>query len=618
MKTPSELPKSRERGLLSSTRLIFHFGRGHRLVYVSVAVLSVLATLVNLAQPFFMGQLLGAVGKAEQSITALSVIIALVVLAAVLSGFQRYSLQVLGETVVKEARDQLLAHTLRLPIAEYDAHESGDLVSRVNSDTSRLRGCLLQTTVAISTSVLMATGAVIMMALVSPALTLVSAGAVAIAFAVSLLLSRPIRKAARLVQDDLGRLSAYVERLLLSIRMVRATNGTSREQQEARRLTSQCQTDGLRLGRIQAVCGPVSGVTLQGASLTILGFGGYQVATGGMTVATLISFTLLLYMLTSPVQQMIGAVASLGESVGAFGRIQEILTLPVEAEHGSTVLEALSQASVDEREAGSECAAIELRDVSFAYPLSADRSRAPVGSPTNALTSLTLRVEKGTKTALVGPSGAGKSTVFQLVEGFYIPDSGRIFVLGTDVNSLPRYELRNEVAYVEQDSPALSGTLRENLLVARGNATDDELVSALRDAGLEDLLSRGGLDLLIGEQGNALSGGERQRLAIARVLLADAKIVLFDEVTANLDGISEAAIRRVIENMLYDKTIVTIAHRLSTVISYDRIYVLSHGRLAGCGTHSELLATSKLYRALAEEQHLDRYSSPPVDGGEFQ
>ena len=222
------------------------------------------------------------------------------------------------------------------------------------------------------------------------------------------------------------------------------------------------------------------------------------------------------------------------------------------------------------------------------------------------LHDVSFRVPRGSRVALVGPSGAGKSTTLALIERFYDPTAGVIRLGGIDVRGMDRDELRAQIGYVEQDAPVLAGTIRANLLLGSPNATEDDCVRVLEAVNLGEVLHRDprGLDAQVGEDGVMLSGGERQRLAIARALLAAPPILLLDESTSSLDGVNEQKMRLAIDAVAEDRTLLVIAHRLSTVVDSDVIVVLEHGRVVGSGTHSELVESTPLYRDLAKHQLL--------------
>lgn len=239
---------------------------------------------------------------------------------------------------------------------------------------------------------------------------------------------------------------------------------------------------------------------------------------------------------------------------------------------------------------------IELTGVEFTYP-----GRAP------ALRGVSFTVPGGTQTALVGLSGAGKTTLFSLLQRFYEPTaSSTIRIGGQDISTLPRGEVRRRIAYVEQDSPVMSGTLRENLLYAAPSATAEQLAEALAVTRLDGLVARlpMGLDTAVGPRGVTLSGGERQRLAIARALLRRPQVLLLDEATAQLDARNEQALSELIGRTAGQCTVLLIAHRLSTVTEADQIVVLEHGDVRAIGTHHSLVDDDELYRELASTQFL--------------
>jgi len=222
------------------------------------------------------------------------------------------------------------------------------------------------------------------------------------------------------------------------------------------------------------------------------------------------------------------------------------------------------------------------------------------------LRGVSFSVPRGARVALVGPSGAGKSTTLSLIERFYDPSGGAILLDGKDIRGLDRATLRARLGYVEQDAPTLAGTIADNLRLAAPTASDADCERVLREVNLGEVLERSplGIEAPVGESGVMLSGGERQRLAIARTLLAAAPILLLDESTSSLDGLNEQRMRDAIDAVATGRTLVVIAHRLSTVVDSDHIVVLDHGRVAGQGTHEELLDTTPLYRELARHQLL--------------
>jgi len=338
---------------------------------------------------------------------------------------------------------------------------------------------------------------------------------------------------------------------------------------------------------------PIAGIAMNGAFMVVLGLGGYRVASGATSVANLVTFVLLLFLMIRPIGSAFGAYTSVQTGLGALARINEILEIPTEND-----LSDAPQALVAEPKNN---VAIEFDDVSFAYAPTEDGAL-----PTQVLTDVSFSIPRGTRVALVGPSGAGKSTTLSLIERFYEPTGGRILLDGQPVAELDRSVLRAQLGYVEQDAPVLAGSIRENLLIGAPDATDEELRTVLEQVNLTEVLERHeqGLDAQVGENGIMLSGGERQRLAIARTLLAAPPILLLDESTSALDGLNEQRMREAIDAVAKNRTLIVIAHRLSTVVDSDQIIVMENGRVVGAGTHSELVKSTPLYKDLAKHQLL--------------
>lgn len=594
----------------------------HKRVLVAVAVLSVIEAVATLAQPLLVGEVIGRV-QAEQALgTLIWVLLALVVGGSLVGALQHYLLQRTGTAVVFSSRRRLISRLLRLPVAEFDARRTGDLVSRVGTDTTLLYAVLTQGLADSVGSVLIFAGAIVAMALIDPILLLLILAVLGISVAVVVAVSGGIRRATRDQQERVGELASGVERAIGSIRTIRAAGATEREETAVTDSARSAYDAGVRVAKASAAIVPVSGIALQVSLLVVLGVGGFRVASGAIEIASLVTFVMFLFFLVQPLASFFGTITSVNQALGALGRIQEVLDLPTESARDA---DAAARA-VD----GDPDAAIEFDEVRFAYPeavVSARRSASDEAVRTLAdahldtaavadgastlqggdvLRGVSFRVPRGSRVALVGPSGAGKSTTLALIERFYDPTGGAVRVGGRDIRSLDRAELRAQLGYVEQDAPTLAGTIADNLRLAAPDATDADCERVLHAVNLGEVLERSeqGLQAPVGEAGVMLSGGERQRLAIARALLAAPPILLLDESTSSLDGLNEQRMREAIDAVATGRTLVVIAHRLSTVVDSDLIVVLDHGEVVGQGTHSELVATVPLYRDLAKHQLL--------------
>lgn len=619
----------------ATLRQLLPFIFEHKRMLVLVGILSVIEAVASLLQPLLVGQVIERVQLGDTLGMLVWVLVGLVIIASGIGAWQHYLLQRTGTAVVYSSRRRLAARLLRLPIREFDARRTGDLVSRVGSDTTLLYAVLTRGLADSVGSVLIFVGAIIAMAIIDPILLLVILGIIAVSAVLVGGLSGRIRSATAAQQMKVGELTSGIERAVGSIRTIRAAGATARETETITDTARGAYDAGIRVAKASALVVPISGIALQVSLIAVLGVGGFRVASGAIDIAALVTFVMFLFFLIQPLASFFGTVTSVNEALGALGRIQEILDLPAEEDEDATSpVRASADTGIVTTPAAS--AAIEFRDVRFHYPenvvaarrrakdearrsladahvdaavdtdddagvITADAAAAP-----EVLRGVSFRVPRGARVALVGPSGAGKSTTLALIERFYDPTGGDIRFDGVDLRLIDRTHLRAQLGYVEQDAPTLAGTLGDNLRLASPEASDAACERVLRAVNLGDVLDRDprGLQAPVGEDGVLLSGGERQRLAIARTLLAAPPVLLLDESTSSLDGRNEKLMREAIDAVATGRTLVVIAHRLSTVIDSDLIVVLDKGQVVGQGTHEELLASTPLYRELAEHQLL--------------
>ncbi|QPZ37394.1 ABC transporter ATP-binding protein [Paramicrobacterium chengjingii] len=585
----------------------------HKGPLTAALVLGVFGAAASLAQPLLVSQVIQFVERSQPLGWLVWALVALVIVSALISGYQHYLLQRMGEGVVLSSRRRLIARMLHLPIAQFDARRTGDLVSRVGSDTTLLRAVLTQGLVeAIGGSVTFL-GALIAMLIIDPVLLGLTAAVIAASIVVVGALAGRIRVASARTQKKVGDLTAALERAIGSVRTIRASGATDREIETVQTEAVGAWRMGVNVAKVSALVVPVAGVAMQASFLVVLGVGGFRVANGSITIASLVAFILFLFMMIMPLGQAFGAISATNQALGALGRIHEIVSLDAETDSDADIAASVPEPGV----ASPSAPAIAFQGVSFSYPDAVARAHresdgadhtdvTPDQSPGAVLRDVNFDVERGKRTALVGPSGAGKSTILGLIERFYDTTSGSIRLGGVDIRTLSRDDVRSRIGYVEQDAPVLAGSIRDNLLLASPDATDADCVEVLHSVNLGDVLGRNpqGLDAPVGEDGIMLSGGERQRLAIARSILAAPPILLLDESTSSLDGVNEQKMRTAIDAVAADRTLIVIAHRLSTVVDSDRIVVLDQGRVIGTGTHSELVQEVPLYRDLAKHQLL--------------
>lgn len=573
-------------------RALLPYLREHRRTLAVVAVLSTVSAGASLAQPALVRTVLDAITAHRPAAAGVALLVVLLVVGAVISGLRDFLLQRTAEGLVLSTRRRLAGHLLRLPIVEYDRRRTGDLLSRVGADTTLLRAVVTSGLFEIVSGAVMVIGATIAMLVLDPLLFAVALVGLGLGLSVAITVSRRVRGLSEQAQARLGEMTSAVERAISAARTIRASGAEQREADQVSHSATQAYEAGMRVARLQALVEPASAAAIQGAFLLVLGVGGARVAAGAISVGDLVAFILFLFFLVMPLGQALRAYTQLQTGLGALQRIEEILALPAESAHD---VPRLTQEEDD------NAPAVTFKNVSFRYAQGEE-----------VLHDVSFTVPRGTRTALVGPSGAGKSTLLALIERFYETTGGTLEVNGTDVRDLPRDALRRRLGYVEQEAPVLAGTLRDNLLLTAPDADDARLRAALAEVNLSALPDRtpAGLDVQVGEGGVLLSGGERQRLAIARTLLSGAPILLLDEPTSNLDARNEAALREAIGAAAAQRTLIVVAHRLSTVIDSDQIIVLDQGRIVAAGPHETLLETSPLYRELAAHQLLVATTAP--------
>ncbi|WP_159561764.1 lasso peptide biosynthesis B2 protein [Streptococcus halichoeri] len=566
--------------------------------FIFITILGILSSILTLLQPNLVSKIITNGNFDFIHNSELHILISIIIGSTILTTFQYYILQKISEKAIYKARKGLIYHILKLPIAAYSDWSSGDLLSRVSGDTSKLRVGIIQITVSITSGLFLVIGAVIGLMIKDFFLFLITLISILISFAFITFMTGLVQKSSYNAQRKLGILTSVLNRDLLGIRTIRSTNETNNEINKAVSESEKIKYLGLKLAKFQSIMTPVSNLGLQICGLIVIGIGGYKVANGAMSIANLTSFILLLYIAITPIQQIFSAMSTVAESLGAMGRIKEIMELPLENQYD------IIKSNITKNKLNSEI--ISFNNVTFSYDKyilgksEDDQEIEPI------LKDICFSINKGECVSIVGPSGAGKSTILQLMERFYELKRGNIYIEGIDYQSVSREEIRSKIAYVEQNAPLIYGTIYENLLLGNNNVTRESCEEALKKVNLEYLISRNklGLDAPVGENGISLSGGERQRLAMARAILSDAEIVLLDELTSNLDSINEKILKGVVNEIRGKKTVIIVAHRLSTVLDSDVIYVLEHGRIVGKGTHDELLNTIPLYKELAKEQML--------------
>jgi ATP-binding cassette subfamily B protein AbcA/BmrA len=582
-----------EKAIFGPARLfrLIRDARPPKALTAAAVLLGVLEAASGLAVPLLTMTAVNSFAAGGLSYTTLLWVALALVGQAALGGLAYYLMSAIGGRIVAAIRERVWNHVLRLKIGYFDAHESGETMSRITQDTNVVRGLITNHIITFFTGLLSIVGAVAMLLWIDWKMTLVILLAAVLAVGAMLPIGNRMQAIAMAHQDELAKFSGNLGRVLTNIRLVKAYQAEETELAAGRAQIRNLYRFGLREARILSTLSPLMTLVIWLVLILLFGYGGAQVASGALTTGALVAIMFYMVQIVFPFTQMATFFTELQKAVGATERIWEILETP--AEEGATAASAVPAAA--ERSAaavGAEALPtrgdIEFEDVSFRY------------GEKSVFESLDLHIPGGKTTALVGASGAGKTTIFSLLERFYEPGGGTIRYAGRPIHSIPLGKWRRLFGYVQQESSVTSGTIRDNVKYGNPDATDEEIVEALKKANAWEFVSRleRGLDTDVGEAGVKLSGGQRQRIAIARALLKDPAILLLDEATSNLDNESEALVQDALQKAMQGRTTIIIAHRLSTVMHADRLIVLENGRVTGAGTHRELMESHPYYRRL--------------------
>ncbi len=434
---------------------LLSFARPQRGAIAVALGLGVLATLAALAQPLAVGAVIDAVTERSSVWAPVGVLVALFALDAALSGVQRYLLARTGERVVFDLRRALISRLLRLPVPEHDRRRAGDLISRVNTDTTLLRTALTSSITESLSGALTLVGAVVLMAIIDPVLLGVSLMCVLVAAGSVLAISSGVREASEEAQRSVGALGSALDRALRAIRTVKVSRAEGREETSINARAEGAYRAGVRSAKLESIVEPASMVAIQGSFVLVLAIGGVRLASGAIELSDLVTFLLYLLYLVGPLVMVFTSFTDFQRGLAAVDRIKEVLSAPTEPEGAGHI--SVPTSSADER-----VPAVEFDSVRFGYVPGRE-----------VLRGVSFEVPALSRTALVGPSGSGKSTIFALLERFYEADAGTISLDGRDVRDVPLDELRGAIGYVEQDSPVMAGSIRQNLLYANPAATEE-------------------------------------------------------------------------------------------------------------------------------------------------
>ncbi|WP_281629396.1 ABC transporter ATP-binding protein/permease [Vibrio sp. St2] len=534
-------------------------------------------------------------GFAQQSTqelsSAIQLILALTVMISIGTFFRFYLVSSVGERVSADIRLAVFNHVITLHPSYFETNGSGDIMSRITTDTTLLQSIIGSSFSMAMRSALMCVGAVIMLFATNIKLTLIVLASVPFILVPILFYGRRVRALSRQSQDSMADVGSYAGEAIEHIKTVQSYSHEAQERASFATEVERAFEIGRQRVKQRAIL--ISGVIVIvfSAITGMLWVGGSDVINGTMSGGDLGAFVFYAIMVASSLATISEVLGELQRAAGATERLIEILQV-------ESHIVAPSDKVVSTQQLASE---VIFDDVTFHYPSRPEHA---------AIENLALKAEEGKVLALVGPSGAGKTTLFELLQRFYDPQSGQVTLGGVDVRQMDPNELRQQMALVPQQPALFSNNVLHNIRYGNPDATDEQVIEAAKKAHAHDFIMKlpEGYDSFLGERGVRLSGGQRQRIAIARAILKDPNILLLDEATSALDSESEHHVQQALEELMRNRTTIIIAHRLSTIQHADQIAVLDHGKLVDVGNHNELLQSCELYQRLVELQfkHMDR------------
>lgn len=546
----------------------------------------ILASVLVAVADIWMGVLIQSMVEYTSDFDKL-VRIALIILCLTIVGFFSkyfitYSAARFSARAMRDLKNKMAAHLEQVPMSTMDKYHSGDLVSRLTSDAQILQSFLQQHFYQLFYLPVVFIGALALLLSINWKLILFSVAILPVAIAVTGAMSRPLQTYAARMQDHLGQANAIAQDTLSGIHMVKAFRLEDVMYRKYEAGMQQVLKNGILAEKKRAFMTAPGILLFSAPILFFVAYGGYLIQTGELTLGSLVIFSYLLHFIIEPLSLAPVLFAQVQETSGAAKRLQEICLQPVEQND-------LPAISVDPK-----AVPVQFENVTFAY------------DQTKILDAISFALPKNKTVALVGASGSGKSTILKLLCGFYQiePGEGCIKVFGHSLDHWNLAALRSHLSLVSQDTTLFPVSIAENISYGRLDATRDEIIAAAKAANAHDFIMElpEGYETRVGERGSRLSGGQKQRIAIARAILKDAPILLLDEPTSALDTESEALVQEALENVMRDRTVLVIAHRLTTIKDADEVLVLEQGQIVERGTHFDLLAKGGVYTRLYQKQ----------------
>ena len=556
---------------------------------IAAAICTVLAAAGNLYVPWIIKDVIDSV-LAEKNAEMLNIIAAGIIIIFFIRGVcfygQNYLMSYVGERVIIDIRSAVYEKLQRLSVSFYDKNKTGTIMSYVTNDVSALQAAMVQNTIDMITEGSVLIGSITAMVYLDWKLTLFTFCTFPFVLWLMDFFGKRIRKSGRRIQECTADITSILQETVSSARVIKSF---VREDYEIERFCNQNFANfraNMKNAQLMALLTPVIEFVAAIGVTAIIWYGGHGVINGDLTAGSLVAFLVYAVNISNPVKRLTRVVGSIQKALAAAQRVFDVLDMKEE------IAEIPGAKALPQIE-GS----VEFKDVSFAY----DK-----GEP--VLNSVSFKAEPGEVIAIVGPSGAGKSTIANLLPRFYDTTSGSISIDGNNIAEVKVASLREQVGIVPQETVLFNGSLYDNILYGRLEATREEVEAAAKAANAHNFIMEfpNGYETMLGDRGLNLSGGQRQRIAIARAILKNPRVLVLDEATSALDTESERIVQEALDRLMVGRTSFVIAHRLSTIKNADKILVLQRGRIVETGTHDELMANNKLYSHLYNIQYREK------------
>lgn len=539
--------------------------------------------LFSLLLPLIYMNFIDSTDLKKINIISISIIVFVFLIQIILGALQRFIISYVAQYSIKKLRLSLWKKVLMLPINFFDEHTSGGLMSHIVNDTQIVKNFISEDLTSAFSGTVLIIGSVILLFIIDWKITLIMAILIGFIVLVVMPLGNFEYKISKSLQKETADMQSSLGRALADIRLVKFSTAEQYEIAIGEKNINKVYNLGVKEGKFMAIIQPFSSGLLMLLIVVIFGYGALRIYNGDLTPGSLAAIIYCLFQIMTPCVDLTQFYSNYNKFLGACENLEDIYKTSSE----KSVIPVKSTTINEE--------GLVFDHVKFSY---GDNDKEKV------LRDISFEIKKNQQIGIVGLSGAGKTTILSLIERFYFPQCGNIYYNGKNINTYPLKSWRMKIAYVSQDTPIMEGSIRDNLVYGMDSYEDSSIDRVIKEADLYDFISQldDGYNTQVGEKGVKLSGGQKQRIAIARALMRNPEILLLDEATAHLDGISESKVQSVLEHLMKDRITIIVAHRLSTVKNVSKLIILEDGQITAQGTHNELEKNNSLYNKLVQQQ----------------